>query len=240
VDEEIRNALALAPEDVEFFERLRQAVIRANRRMNLTRLTEPRDFYTKHILDSLLPFRVVPALRELEPRQRVADLGSGAGFPGLVVARLHPEWEVVLIERTRKKALFLEETHEELGLENVYVVPLDAREAAGRVRLLRRGCDLVLARAVGRVAAVSRSAAPLLRRGGLLVHYKGGRPDRKEIEEGRAAAADLGLTQGDPVVYDLPPDARRSVILSRASGRRRSAGRPRRRASRKSRGDRGR
>lgn len=223
---------------LDFFESLRQAIVRANRRMNLTRITEPDEFMRKHVLDSWLPFRVVPALRDLDEKGLlVADVGSGAGFPGLVVARLRPHWEVALIERTQKKAGFLEAMRDDLGLGNVYVVPLDAREAAGRVPALRRGCDLVLARAVGRLAPVTRAAAPLVRPGGLLVHYKGGRLEPGELTEGRTAAAAARLIQGDPVVYDLPPDARRSVILSRAKGRRRSAG-PAPRATDKNRGDR--
>jgi 16S rRNA (guanine527-N7)-methyltransferase len=210
---------------LDFFESLRQAIVRANRRMNLTRITEPDEFMRKHVLDSWLPFRAVQTLRDLSDKGLlVADLGSGAGFPGLVVARLRPHWEVALIERTQKKAAFLEAMRDDLGLGNVYVVPLDAREAAGRVRALRRGCDLVLARAVGRLAPVTRAAAPLLRPGGLLVHYKGGRLEPGELTEGRTAADALRLIQAPPVVYDLPPDARRSVILSRAKGRRRSAG----------------
>jgi len=208
---------------LDFFESLRQAIVRANRHMNLTRITEPEEFMRKHVVDSWLPFNVVPALRGLDEKGlMVADLGSGAGFPGLVVARLRPAWEVALIERTQKKAGFLEAIREDLALPNVYVVPLDAREAAGRVPALRRGCDLVLARAVGRLAPVTRAAAPLVRPGGLLVHYKGGTLETGELSEGRMAAAALRMIQGDPVVYDLPPDARRSVILSRAKGRRRS------------------
>ncbi len=222
----------------EFFESLRQAIVRANRRMNLTRITEPEEFLRKHVLDSWLPFQVVPVLRGLpEQGLLVADLGSGAGFPGLVVARLRPDWEVALIERTQKKAGFLEAMRDDLGLGNVYVVPLDAREAAGRVPALRRGCDVVLARAVGRLAPVTRAAAPLLRPGGLLVHYKGGRLEPGELTEGRTAATALRLIQANPVVYDLPPDAKRSVILSRAKGRRRDAG-PDPRASERNRGDR--
>jgi len=223
---------------LDFFESLRQAIVRGNRHMNLTRITEPDEFMRKHVIDSWLPFRVVPALRGLDEKDlMVADLGSGAGFPGLVVARLRPAWEVALIERTQKKAGFLEAIREDLKLRNVYVVPLDAREAAGRVPALRRGCDLVLARAVGRLAPVTRAAAPLVRPGGLLVHYKGGTLETGELSDGRTAAAALRMIQGDPVVYDLPPDARRSVILSRAKGRRRTGG-PAPRATEENRGDR--
>ena len=239
MDEKIRLLLDLPEDDCEFFERLRQAVARGNRRMNLTRLTEPWDFFLKHVLDSWLPFRVVPALRDLKGRRMVADLGSGAGFPGLVVARLRPKWEVALIERTKKKAAFLEETRDELGLENVYVVPLDAREAARQVPALRHGCHLVLARAVGRIAVVAQAAEPLMRPGGMIVHYKGGRPDPQEVAAGKIIAPKLHLTLEAPVHFELPPDAGRTVFLNR-SRRRRRGGPFRRRASGKSRGGRAR
>lgn len=207
--------------DWDFFERLRLLLEEANRRMNLTRLTEPRDFYLKHVLDSWMPFLVLPELRNGPESLLAADLGSGAGFPGLVVARLRPGWGVALIERTQKKAAFLEATAEALGLENVFVVPLDARDAPGRAEVLRRGCGLVLARAVGPLAAVNRSAAALLAPRGLLLHYKGGALGAEEVEEGRAAARKLGLRQREPRSYTLPGGMKRTAVLvSRPSGRR--------------------
>jgi 16S rRNA (guanine527-N7)-methyltransferase len=209
---------ALSEEDWAFFERLRQLVVRGNERMNLTRLTEPADFYLKHVLDSLLPFHVVPALRKPRARQVVADLGSGAGFPGLAVARTHPGWTVALVERTRKKAAFLEETVAALGLGNARVVPHDAREAAAHVPELDRRCHLVLARAVGRIAAVTEAAAGLVRPGGLVVHYKGA-PDPAELAEGKRLAPRLKMKLLPPVVYDLPPDQKRSVVLCRMTRR---------------------
>jgi len=175
------------------------------------------------------------SLKKLRGKKLVADLGSGAGFPGFVVARLRPKWEVALIERTQKKAEFLEETREALGLENVYVVPLDAREAARQVPALRQGCHVVLARAVGRIADVAQAAEPLLASGGWLVHYKGGRPDAQEVADGKIIAPKLHLSFQAPVRYELPPDAERTVFLSRS--RRRKRGGPfRPRASGKSRG----
>jgi len=238
VDEETRTLLAAAglmlPDaDVEFFERLREAVVRANEKMNLTRLVAPRDFWRKHVLDAALPFLVVEALRALPDRLLAADLGAGAGFPGLVLARLRPGWDVALIERTQKKALFLEETIEALGVPNAYVVPFDARDAPGRAPVLAGACGVVAARAVGRLAAVTAAAAPLLARGGVLVHYKGGDVDAAELKEGAREAHRRGLRQEAPVSYALPPDARRAVVLtvSPATRRTRSGSRRPKRAS---------
>jgi 16S rRNA (guanine527-N7)-methyltransferase len=198
--------------DEAFFEALRQLVVEANRTMNLTRITEREEFLRKHVLDSILPFEVVPELRELGGRAlRVADLGSGAGFPGLVLARRFPAWRVALLERTLKKARFLEGAVRALGLGNVAVLAQDAREVKERF-------DLVTARAAGSIAVVTKAAARLLVPGGLLVHYKG-EPEAEELGEGREAAAKLGLEQGEPQAYALPPDARRSVVISRATRR---------------------
>jgi 16S rRNA (guanine527-N7)-methyltransferase len=218
--------------DWDFYERLRQLVLRGNERMNLTRLVEPEDFLLKHVLDSLLPFAVVPALRDLPERLVAADLGSGAGFPGLPLARFRPGWTITLLERTRKKAAFLTETVSELALRNVRVLAVDGREAEP----LRSGCGIVTARAVGEIADVVRAAVPLLAPGGILVHYKGN-VTGKELEEGARAA---GVVQEGPFPYELPPDAKRAIVLSRSTGRTRGGSRPPKRAMRRTRGGRGR
>jgi len=231
----MRELLAHVDLDRAFYERLRECVLRGNERMNLTRIVEPEEFLRKHVLDSLLPFLVVPALRELPDRLVLADLGSGAGFPGLPLSRLRPGWTITLLERTRKKAAFLAETVEELGAGNVRVLAADAREAAP---LLGR-CDVVTARAVGEIAEVVRAAKGLLGPHGVIVHYKGD-ASGEELEEGAAAAKRLGLVQEGPFAYELPPDAKRAVVLSRSSGRTRGAVRPPRVAKRRTRGGRGR
>jgi 16S rRNA (guanine527-N7)-methyltransferase len=214
--------------DRDFYERLRQCVLKGNERMNLTRIVEPEEFSRKHVLDSLLPFLVVPALRDLPDRLVLADLGSGAGFPGLPISRLRPGWRITLLERTRKKAAFLAEAIEELGLKNVSVLAADAREA---VPLLGR-CDVVTARAVGEIADVVRAAQGLLAPNGVVVHYKGD-VSGEELEEGAAAARKLGLVQEGPFAYALPPDAKRAVVLSRSTGRTRAAARPSKKARRR-------
>ncbi len=213
---EVFAAAGLTPSDAdwEFYERLRQCVVRGNERMNLTRLVEPADFLLKHVLDSLLPFAILPALRDLPDGLVAADVGSGAGFPGLPLARLRPGWTITMLERTRKKAAFLEETVRELGIPNARVLAADAREA----KPLFGRCDVVTARAVGEIADVARAALPLLAPGGVLVHYKGN-VGGKELEEG---ARVRGVAQEGPFPYGLPPDAKRAVVLSRPTGRTRA------------------
>jgi 16S rRNA (guanine527-N7)-methyltransferase len=135
-----------------------------------------------HIADSLAGLEIA-ALREA---RRIADLGSGAGLPGLVLAIARPDAEVVLVESVGKKCAWLERTVEALGLENV-------RVACARAEELEAGAfDALTARALAALPVLCEYAAPLLREGGSLVAWKGAvGPD--EEADGRHAAEVLGL-----------------------------------------------
>jgi 16S rRNA (guanine527-N7)-methyltransferase len=134
-------------------------------RMNLTAIRDRPSQLTKHVLDSL---SVRPYLRG----RRVADVGSGAGFPGIPLAIVAPEIHFVLIESTGKKCRFMEHVRDALGLGNVEVVQSRAEAHQPAVRY-----DTVIARAVGPVADLVRYAGPLVAGGGRLLAMKGRRPD---------------------------------------------------------------
>jgi 16S rRNA (guanine527-N7)-methyltransferase len=139
-----------------------------------------------HIADSLVGLEV-DAVREAG---RIADLGAGAGLPGLVLAIARPEAEVVLVESVGKKCAWLERTVEELGLVNV-------RVACARVEELDEApFDAVTARALAALPVLCEYAAPLLREGGALVAWKGA-VDAREEADGLHAAAVLGLARGE-------------------------------------------
>ena len=135
-----------------------------------------------HIADSLSALEV-PGVGEAG---RIADLGAGAGLPGLVLAIALPGAEVVLVESVGKKCAWMERTVERLGLEN-------ARVACVRVEELEEApFDVVTARALGALPVVCEYAAPLLREGGVLVAWKGA-VEAEEEADGLAAAVLLGL-----------------------------------------------
>lgn len=133
-------------------------------RMNLTAIRERSQQVTKHVLDSL---SVAPWLRG----QRVADVGSGAGFPGIPLAIVRPDLYFALIESTGKKCRFLEHVRDTLGLANVEVVQSRAEGYATRERF-----DTVLARAVGPLSDLVRYAGSLVAGGGRLLAMKGRYP----------------------------------------------------------------
>jgi 16S rRNA (guanine527-N7)-methyltransferase len=136
-----------------------------NQRMNLTAIRDRGQQLTKHLLDSL---SVRPYLRG----SRIADVGSGAGFPGIPLAIVLPDAHFALIESTGKKCRFLEHVRDTLALTNVEVVQARAEAHKPTDRY-----DTVLARAVGPVVDLVRNAGPLVAGGGRLLAMKGRFPE---------------------------------------------------------------
>jgi 16S rRNA (guanine527-N7)-methyltransferase len=141
-----------------------------NRRFNLTAITDPAEMVRKHLLDSLSP---QPYLQGA----RIADVGTGAGFPGLPLALVNPERRFVLIEATGKKARFVLHAAKLIGLANVEVIPARAENWRGAAPF-----DCVLARALGKLGEFVRVAGHLCAPGGRMLAMKGRRP-AAEIRE---------------------------------------------------------
>jgi len=136
-----------------------------NRAYNLTAIDTREAMITQHLLDSLA------GSGELRGA-RIADLGTGAGFPGLPLALLHPQREFTLIDSTAKKIRFVAHAARALGLRNVH--PLHVRAETLRPE---RPFDTVVARAVATLAELAALAAPLSAAGTRLLAYKGRRPE---------------------------------------------------------------
>jgi 16S rRNA (guanine527-N7)-methyltransferase len=155
-----------------------------------TTIRDPQRALNDHLADSLVAL-------ELEVVRRagaIADLGAGAGLPGLPLAIARPEASVTLVESNGRKAEFIARTAEACGLDNVNVVAERVEEwTAGEA-----ACDLITARALAPLAVVAEYAAPLLQIGGTLVAWRG-RRDPDDEAAGTRAAAELGLQVGDPV-----------------------------------------
>jgi 16S rRNA (guanine527-N7)-methyltransferase len=129
-----------------------------------------------HIADSLSGLEIQP----LAAAGRIADLGSGAGLPGLVLAACLPAARFDLIESVGRKCEFLREATDGMGLANATVVCERSEEWAAAEG--REAYDAVTARAVGSLATLAELAAPLLREGGVLVAWKGARSQAEESE----------------------------------------------------------
>jgi 16S rRNA (guanine527-N7)-methyltransferase len=151
--------------------------------VSLSAVRDPEDAWRVHVIDSLSGLDLVG-----DP-DRLADVGAGAGFPGLVIAAALPGTRVDLIESVARKWAFIERAIGAAGLDNARAV-CDRAEtwaAAADPAGGREAYDVVTARAVGRLSTLAELASPLLREGGELVAWKGRRDPDEEAELHRAA-----------------------------------------------------
>jgi 16S rRNA (guanine527-N7)-methyltransferase len=167
-----------------------------NAKTNLTGLKNPRDMVIKHFLDSLavLPF--------VDRAASLIDLGSGAGFPGLVLKLAHPTVNLTLVESRQKKVAFLEYLTSRLGLTGVevahtHLTPSLARKWEPKV-------DAVISRATFLLPRFLELAEPLLAPGGLLLALKSVNMAGLELETANSACPLLGLEPLEHHIYHLP------------------------------------
>jgi 16S rRNA (guanine527-N7)-methyltransferase len=184
-------------------------------------LTEPRAPVSASTVAKARDVHIADSLSGLEIEQinsagKIADLGAGAGLPGLVLAACRPDARIDLIESLGRKCDFLTEAAGRMGLHNVTVVcerSEDWSSSGGR-----EAYDVVTARAVGSLATLAELASPLLREGGVLVAWKGARsPD----EEAEAAGAEERLAMESTEVRAVRPYAGsrdRHIHLLRKNG----------------------
>lgn len=153
----------------------------ADERASVSSITDERAWKV-HVADSLTGLEV-PELRD---SARVADIGSGAGFPGLALAAALPRAQVDLIESVGRKCDFMQRAADEAGIQNARVVNARSEEWANGEG--REAYEAVTARAVGRLSTLAELASPLLVDGGMLVAWKGKRDEDEEAQLARAAA----------------------------------------------------
>ena len=167
-------------------------IAEANRYMNLTRITSPREAAIKHVLDSVLPWRLFAGVGH------VLDAGTGPGYPGIPLALVLPETRFTLVESTRKKARFVESVVAALGLTNVTVSALRAED------VLKTQCaDIITARAMAPMDRALTLFGSALKAGARCLLYKG--PDvESEIAQAAVDARKRGVRMRVIERYDLP------------------------------------
>lgn len=194
--------IVLNEKQKEQFKRYCELLIEYNERFNLTAITEKKEIYIKHFIDSALAV-------ELLKGENLADVGSGGGFPALPLKIIKPELEVTLIEATEKKCEFLKEVAGQLGLTGVKVVCGRAEDLAKNSDY-REKFDICTARAVARLNVLAEYCLPFVKKGGIFVAYKGDADD--ELKDAEKAFKILG---GMVINYEkyVLEGAKRSVII---------------------------
>ena len=157
-------------------------LIKWNEKINLTAITEPKDVALKHFCDSLTILKHI----EVEQNSRIIDVGTGAGFPGLVLKIARPDIKLTLLDSLNKRLIFLSEVCEKLGLKEVETVHIRAEEGA-RKEEYREKFDFSVSRAVARLNVLSEYCLPYVRVGGYFIAMK-------------AACAEEEIIQAKPAI----------------------------------------
>ena len=178
--------IELTDEQLAQFDAFCAFMLETNAKFNLTRITQPEEIVTKHLLDSLLCLRAL----ELGQGARLIDIGTGAGFPGVPIKIARPDLRVTLLDATSKKVRFLSEAIERLGLQGISPVHARAEDLAHE-KDHRERYDAVFARALSELKTAAELCLPFVRLGGHFVAQKGPEID-EETDQARPIIGQLG------------------------------------------------
>ena len=185
-------------------------LIEWNSVMNLTAITEKKDVYEKHFLDSLTITKIV-SRETLDKGCTLLDMGTGAGFPGLPIAIVFPNVHVILMDSLNKRIRFLEDTAQKLELTNVTAIHARAEELA-RNKKYREKEDICCSRAVANLSTLSEYCLPFVKKGGYFISYKTENV-QSEIDQGQKAIKILGGKLKQTEFFALPgTDYQRSLV----------------------------
>lgn len=206
IDELSMFGISLGDDQVRLLISYLNLVIEKNKTMNLTRITNPAEAVTLHLVDSLLPLACDTC--QINRDSSLLDMGTGAGFPGVPLA-VATSCTTTLVDSVRKKVDAVAEFVSELGIPDVVTQHARLEHLA---QVMPDSQDYVIARAVAQSNVLIEYATPFLKKSGLLVIEKG-RPDETEISEADAAASICGVRLVSRETFELPRSLGHREIL---------------------------
>lgn len=200
------RGIALTREMLEQLALYREMLLDWNTRLNLTAITQPEEVAIKHFLDSLLPL----GLWELPQGASLVDVGTGAGFPGVVLKIARPDLRLTLLDSLQKRTAFLKALSQSLGQQNE-ILHGRAEELA-RNPAFREAYDVATARAVAELPALCEYCLPLVKVGGAFLALKGP-AGPQELQAALPAIEQLGGAPQAPLPYRLPDGSERVLCV---------------------------
>lgn len=165
IEETKKLGIELTSQQLEKLNQFYELLISWNQKMNLTRIIEKEDVYLKHFYDSLTLSKVIDLKQDLT----LCDVGSGAGFPGIVLKICFPNLKITLLDSLQKRVNYLNEIIKELDLKNIEAIHTRAEDYA---KQNREKFDIVTARAVANLKILSELCIPMVKVNGLFIAMK--------------------------------------------------------------------
>jgi 16S rRNA (guanine(527)-N(7))-methyltransferase GidB len=196
----------LTADQIQLFEDYEKLLVEWNQKFNLTAIADPEGIHLKHFYDSLTCQRVIQDISAA-----IIDVGCGAGFPGIPLKILRPDFRLTLVESVGKKTDFCSEVVKQLGLKDVAV--LHARvEDLGQDRNHREKYDWAVARALAPMPVLAEYLLPLVRVGGSVLAQKGSSAGL-ELQQAAGAIALLGGEVVQVDEFELPVLKEKRVLI---------------------------
>ncbi|MFF2911500.1 16S rRNA (guanine(527)-N(7))-methyltransferase RsmG [Paenibacillus sp. NPDC057934] len=208
-----QHGIKLDSTQLHQFELYYQELVSWNEKMNLTGITERDQVYTKHFYDSIsLSFYL-----NLGERGSLADIGSGAGFPGIPLKICFPHLKLTIVDSLSKRIKFLQHICDTLQLEGVQLIHGRAEDIA-RQDAHRDAYDVVTARAVARMALLNEFCLPFAKKGGVFAAMKGSDP-AEELTEAKYSLKELRgqLIKVEPFKLPVEESARHIILVSKTA-----------------------
>ena len=202
----IENCKDFCPLDDVALKRLEKyadLLVEWNEKINLTAIVDPEGIAVKHFLDCLMIFKYI----DIPKGASVIDIGTGAGFPGVVIKIARPDIKLTLMDSLQKRINFLDTLCSELGLE---VTTVHSR-AEDITQKQREGYDFAVARAVANMRVLTEYCLPYVKVGGSFVAMKGSTA-AEEVKEANKAIATLGGKLEAEDLFELPEFGGRGII----------------------------
>lgn len=192
------EAFELNDYEIESLDKYYSLIDEWNSKIDITNITEKKEVYIKHFLDSLL----VAKFGYIKPNDRIIDIGTGGGFPGIPLKLHYPLLSVTLLDSLNKRIKFLDEVISVLELDNIYAVHARAEELS-RKEDFRERYNIAISRAVAELRTLLEYSMPYVAVGGYFIAMKG--PNYKEeLKLAKPAIKILGGKLKEVIEYELP------------------------------------
>lgn len=197
--------ISVTKENLAYLAKYKDLLVEYNKKFNLTAIKSDEEIYLKHFYDSLTLIKAY----SLNGNLKLLDIGTGAGFPGIVLKIFYPDLELTLLDSNHKKIAFLEVVIKELNLKNVTCINSRAENLP---KTYREYFDIVTSRAVAHLRILLELSIPYLKVGGKLIAMKG--LSEEEIKESAKILEKLDSTIVDTIKFNLPIEgSNRSLVI---------------------------